>query len=289
MNRPAQKFFEWWKEKHNDFSGILFDIDGTLISGKHALSGAPELISWLRSHEYPFYLLTNDGNHSRQQKSLFLCRAGVNVNYEEIISCASALESYAENNALKGSKVFVLGELGNPDYAEDAGLLVTRDLKEINDVSAIIVGEGEYDWQPYLTAALNYFVKNREAPLVVPNPDSYWPAGRKGEFGIGAGGKARFLVSLLDEMGIEKKPVYLGKPYKAIYEYAVEAMRRKFTGKTIHFERVLMLGDSLRSDILGANTAGLSSALLLTGITGHEQLKKASGDLLPDYVFDSIA
>jgi ribonucleotide monophosphatase NagD (HAD superfamily) len=49
-----------------------------------------------------------------------------------------------------------------------------------------------------------------------------------------------------------------------------------------------MLGDSLASDIRGANRFGFTSGLVLTGITNHVHLKKAKPGFRPDYIFHSI-
>jgi len=39
--------------------GVLLDIDGTLAWKKTAIHGAAQAIGYLRSHGYPFRLLTN--------------------------------------------------------------------------------------------------------------------------------------------------------------------------------------------------------------------------------------
>jgi ribonucleotide monophosphatase NagD (HAD superfamily) len=53
-------------------------------------------------------------------------------------------------------------------------------------------------------------------------------------------------------------------------------------------KRIIMLGDSLVSDIAGANANGLSSALVLTGVTSLELLENAPETQIPDMVFTSI-
>lgn len=126
-------------------------------------------------------------------------------------------------------------------------------------------------------------------PLLVPNPDSYWPNGRNGEFGIGAGGKARFICEILEEMGIAVKPEYFGKPYSAIYEYTVDLLKKRFgLPENINYSKILMLGDSLKSDIKGANILGIKSGLTLTGITSAEAAMRAQDELKPDFIFESI-
>ena len=83
---------------------------------------------------------------------------------------------------------------------------------------------------------------------------------------------------------------YLGKPYPAIFEYTFSLLSERFklpldTPK----KQVIMFGDSLRSDILGANKVGFTSALMLTGITNLNQAEDAGKQLKPDYVFKSFS
>ena len=89
-------------------------------------------------------------------------------------------------------------------------------------------------------------------------------------------------------MGVEIEPIYLGKPHAAIYEHTLYELERRF-GVEPEPECILMLGDSLASDVRGANRAGFTSALVLTGITTPEMAANADGELRPGLIFDSIA
>jgi ribonucleotide monophosphatase NagD (HAD superfamily) len=56
---------------------------------------------------------------------------------------------------------------------------------------------------------------------------------------------------------------YHGKPHPSVYRTCLELL-------DLPPERVLGIGDSLRTDIAGAAAAGLDSLLLLDGIHGEE-------------------
>jgi HAD superfamily hydrolase (TIGR01450 family) len=290
MDLEPKPFFPWWRNNYENVSILLMDIDGTLLRGESALPGAEELLAWLRSHRFPFCLLTNDGNHSLQEKSRFLCRAGLDIAPDEIVSCSLALHRWRSENPESGRSFFVMGDLGKPDYAELAGFSVCRDPDRIDECDGIIVGEGCYDWQRIITAVMNSLRLMPNRPLLVPNPDSYWPSGKHGEIGIGAGGKARFICTLLAEMGISVSPTYLGKPYPAIFLHAVETVKARFPqSQEAPISKILMLGDSLRSDILGAKQLGMHASLVLTGICTREHVQKKTGpEAGPDTVFSAI-
>ncbi len=285
-----KNFYDWWCEHHHRYRAVMFDVDGTLIAGPRLMPGADKIISWLRQHNFPFALLTNDGNHSPQQKSKLLKRCHLDIAPEEIVSCAMALKQYVADADLHGATFFVMGDLGTPCYAEAAGLKVIRDVESIEHCDGIIVGEGFYDWHKNIHAVLNALKMRPQLPFVVPNPDSYWPDSRRPGFvGIGAGGKARFICTILTEMGLEVVPHYLGKPYPDIYHYTVAMLKQRFElPSKLAMSEIIMLGDSLKSDIMGANQVGIDSALVLTGITSAAQAAAATGALQPQKIFDNI-
>jgi hypothetical protein len=78
---------------------------------------------------------------------------------------------------------------------------------------------------------------------------------------------------------IGRLPVVAGKPEVAIYE---EALTR-FGARS-----ALMLGDRLDTDILGANRAGIPSALVLTGIDQAKQVLAAVPDERPTYLLEDL-
>ena len=271
-----------------DFDALLFDIDGTLIVGGKPLPGANELLQELRRNNFPFAIVTNDANHSLEEKCAYACRSGVPFTPDEVVSSGGALTGFVQKENLQGKLFFIMGELGNPCYAENAGLRTTRDPRRFPECDGVIQGEGTYDWLDHMTAAVNYFRARPDAWYIVPNPDVFWP-GPKGTLGVGAGGQAQFICRLLEHQGICKEPVYLGKPFEPIYENALTFLQRKY-GLPDDFDRkrVLMLGDSLTSDVRGSNENGLTSALLLTGITSREQADRAEGIFRPDWCFESL-
>lgn len=282
-------FLEHYHEHRDSYRAMLFDIDGTLARGRQAAAGAIELLAELRGRKFPYLILTNDANHSVEEKSEILAAGGLDVPPSEIVSGGAVLRELVELNGWEGKRFFVLGQLGTPCFAELAGLEVCRDESRIDDCFGIINAEGYYNWHDHIQAAINFFRRHPYAPFVVPNPDSYWPGSAPGVVGVGAGGQARFICQLLSEMGIEVNPIYLGKPYRPIYDYTMHLLRRRYPELAmLPYNKVLMLGDSLQSDIRGANQCGMVSGLLLTGITDLDEAARAVGECRPSLIFESI-
>lgn len=277
-------FSNWFEQHQNEFDALVFDIDGVLLAGQTPLPGSGEFVRKLRDRNFPFSLLTNDGNHSIEEKCQHLKNCGVQFRHEEITSCGHGLVEVANKFGMVGKLFFVMGDLGDPCYAQNAGLVVTRNIEELPKCAGVIDGEKNYDWEPVINAVVNYFIANPDALFIVPNPDEYYPIA-SGEIEIASGATARFIQNALKAYGINIEPIYLGKPYTPIFEHNHTALEHRLK-RSIEPKRVIMIGDSIDSDIRGANDFGYCSALLLTGITKPDMLKTST--IQPDFVFERL-
>lgn len=142
--------------------------------------------------------------------------------------------------------------------------------------------------------------------LLVANPDMFAyesDANSGGEYSNKAA--AIFTQGILGMYykKIGGRVVYFGKPYTGIFEFA-----RSFTNPN---DRIVMVGDTPWTDILGANNSGLDSALVTTGVSGEflrnevyeliasnfeklygeiaKKLCKTNGFMQPKYVLDKFA
>jgi len=288
MNIESRNFLQWWQENHINYDIVYFDIDGTLMSGTTSLPGAIELIQLLEKNNFPFILLTNDGYHSVAMKAERFQNTGFAVKAENIISCGSALKYIVKQKKLQNNKFFLMGGFGDPLYSDICNIKVTQKVSDIDTCDGIIIGEIDYDWQTTINAVINFFINKPKANFIVPNPDSYWPTGNGNEIHIASGGVARFILKILYEYGLKINPIYLGKPYPAIYSHTQQVLQNKYSKYSFNNnKRILIVGDSLKSDILGANNMGYTSALLLTGITNEDHLQHKT-EIKPNFIFRGI-
>ena len=93
---------------------------------------------------------------------------------------------------------------------------------------------------------------------------------------------APIIQRVLEVYGVRVEPVYMGKPFGPIFEHNHRLLEDR-AGRKIPRGRVVMLGDSIASDIRGANDFGYRSALLLTGVTREMHLSAAAAK--PDLIF----
>ncbi len=102
---------------------------------------------------------------------------------------------------------------------------------------------------------------------------------------VAAGGVARLIASVCAACGRPLEPLYLGKPHEPVFHHN-HACLESSLGRPVERRRVLMLGDSLASDVAGARAFGYRSALVLTGATAGESCR--ASELRPDLVFRAL-
>ena len=164
-----------------------------------------------------------------------------------------------------------LGELArfHPIYLEDA----PQDYDRVDAVMLV----GSAGWTEARQSLLEASLRRHPRPVWVANPDIVAP--REDGFSLEPGFYAHRLA---DATGIA--PVFFGKPFGNIFD---QALARLPAG--IDRDRIVMVGDSPHTDILGANAAGIRSALVagygfLNGDRAEPYLDRA--EIYPDYILD---
>jgi len=118
----------------------------------------------------------------------------------------------------------------------------------------------------------------RGARLLATNPDNWCPVGPE-KTRPGAGATAAFL-----EASTGRRAYYLGKPNGYMFHRACRKLNEQARGVP---ETVVMIGDTMETDIRGAIEAGIHGYLVLTGSTHLEEV----GDYVyqPTRVLQSVA
>ena len=120
-------------------------------------------------------------------------------------------------------------------------------------------------------------MRTRNLPLLCANPDIVTEIGGRPVECSGAVGQ-RYA-----DLGGDV--IYAGKPQPSIYEQCL-ALAVDLRGSSISRERVLVIGDSLRTDIAGAAANGFDSLFILGGIharqLGHSPTQVSIAKLLKD-------
>jgi ribonucleotide monophosphatase NagD (HAD superfamily) len=135
---------------------------------------------------------------------------------------------------------------------------------------------GSAGWTERRQALLVEALRHNPRPVLVANPDIVAP--RETGFSAEPG---HFAHRLADQTGLT--PRFFGKPFANIYELAFARLG------AVDRDRVLMVGDSLHTDVLGAQAAGIASALVAEfgffAEGGAEEAIARCG-IAPDFVID---
>ncbi len=275
------RLFELYEKRSTEFDAFLFDIDGTLLLGDHPIPGAADLLHRLRRDAFPFRFLTNNSSQSHLRQAQRLSRAGIEAYPDDFVTCADPLPDYfrRENQSGREWTYFLIGSA-----EEIPGVIrYEKDPSRIFSCDGILHNGGLHDWRISLSAVFNFIIRNPEKPLMVSNPDLLNPL--SDGFSICPNGQMELVIRMLEERGIRKDRVYLGKPYTPIYESACRSLALPAGADR---KRILSVGDSLFSDIPGANRFGFRSGLVLTGLTSLAEAQNAFGDRHADFLFDAV-
>ncbi len=250
--------------------GYLIDMDGVIYRENHLIDGAVEFVAALISTGTPFLFLTNNSAPTPEDLAVRLKHLGINgVSPKHFYTSAmNTAEFLSETHP--NCTVFVLGE---------GGILTALHEKKIAndgiDPSYVVVGEGMPTMEK-LTKAHECI--ERGARLLATNPDNWCPVGAQ-KTRPGAGSTAAFL-----ESSTGRRAYYLGKPNGYMFH---RARKKLIELARTNLDEVVMIGDTMETDIRGAIEAGMHGFLVLTGATQLEVV----GDYVyqPTRILESVA
>lgn len=116
----------------------------------------------LRREAIPFSLLTNAANISIAARGQQFKDEGLPVNPEDIVSSGHTLSELSREKGYTGELFFLMGELGEPSYAKQAGMRTTSSFADLPECAGVLIGEGKYDWQKTVNSVINFFVAAKE-------------------------------------------------------------------------------------------------------------------------------
>ncbi|HEA67442.1 MAG TPA: HAD-IIA family hydrolase [Desulfobacterales bacterium] len=245
----------------DNFKGVIFDIDGILEFQGKVYPGAIELIDRLRAKGLVIRILSNSTLKSREFCAEKLVKMGFSIFKEEVITASYATARYLKRLNPKSCWVMLKGK----------GFAEFRDfIHDDENPEYIVVGDYRegFNFQN-LNKALKLLLAGSK--LIVMIPEKVDHSLGDVELTVGAYGKM-----LEDAAGV--KATYIGKPSRFIFDIALESMG-------VESRRVLMVGDRVATDILGAKKAGIKSVLVKTGEFKESDL---SGDIQPDFIIKSL-
>ena len=224
-------------------SAVAFDLDGTIYRGNTLVEGAVELLEQLRYQGKQVYYCTNNSTMTRQEICSKLNAMSLAATQEIIFSAAYAAAHYLNKNSY--SDVYCFGATGLYHELKSFGI---NTVSKPEKASVVLIGlDTNID---YNSISRLLPLRSRSCYLVACNRDKYFPA-ENGIMRLGCG----FIASLVEE-ALEKKIDYtVGKPNTYMLNMLAEE-------HGLAMDKLVVVGDSLESDIAMAQAAGCRSVYL---------------------------
>jgi HAD superfamily hydrolase (TIGR01450 family) len=267
------------------YKTIFFDAFGVLKNHKGVIPGVERTFDFLDEHGINYFVVTNDSSRGPEGLANGYIRRGIkSLTPEKIISSGMLARDWLTLKIKEGTVAY-LGTGDSAHYIETAGLetLPIRDvdLDDIDHIKCLVFLDDEgFDWNQDINKVIN-LLRKRNIPVVVANTDIHYPVS-KNDVAVAIGG-----ISDLVEEVLGKKFIRFGKPDAQMFMFAYE---RACEVKPVKRNEILMVGDTLYTDIIGGNKFGVDTALVLSGNTLPEMAKVriTSSGIIPNYVCDSV-
>ncbi|UUX50083.1 HAD hydrolase-like protein [Nisaea acidiphila] len=258
-----------------DFDAVILDNFGVLSLGPPVIPAGPPAYAAIRDVGAKIRVISNDGSKTLSAMLESHRRRGYHFDDDEIYAGLSLLGDMARDTGDGIWAAIGLDPLPLPPGPLQARTWTAGGI-EIDDAAGLLLMDcGEFRRQAFLPVIESF--RERPRPVVVCNPDVTAPYSE--EMSLEPGYLAHWLA---DETGIE--PLFLGKPFPDIYRHALRDLAQ------ILPERILCVGDTLHTDVLGGRNLGMKTLLVETGFTrGRDPLALAEEcGIWPDFIASSI-
>jgi HAD superfamily hydrolase (TIGR01450 family) len=254
------------------YQAYAFDLDGTIYLGDHLLPGARRLVEELRRRGLVVRFLSNNPTKDPEQYADKLARLGLPTPVDEIVNTVVTMTRWLLDNA-PGAVVYPISEPPLVRALEKAGIRMSSDPAEIDVVVASYDRTFTYE---KLQIAFDAIWYHRRARLVATNPDRFCPfPGGRGEPDCAA------IIAAVEACTGVRCEANTGKPDPAM-------LRAALAGLDVAPGDCVMVGDRLSTDIRMALDTSLAAALVLTGETRAEDLRRLPPSDAPELVLDRI-
>jgi len=243
---------------------VLLDMDGVMWRGSEILPGVPDFFLFLRARGIPYGMASNNSTKTAAEYVARLQSLGVPIEADHVITSSRVTVDELQRAYPAGTPIFVVGSESLSKLLTGCGYVIDPDNAQV-----VIAGLDVTFTYGKLQIAGRRIMAGAEfigtnGDRTIPTPDGLGP------------GAGSILAAIQAMTG--RAPRLMGKPEPAMFHSAV-----KHLGAVP--ERTLMIGDRLDTDILGAQNAGLKTALVLTGVNSVADI----GAIRPDAVYDDLS
>jgi HAD superfamily hydrolase (TIGR01450 family) len=258
-----------------DYDTFLLDAFGVLNIGETAIDGVPERVARLQEMGKRVLVVSNAAGYPHSNLMAKYARLGYNFAPEDVITSRKTILYGLQSERMCNWGLMANQSLGRADLEHLDVTYLAEDPVAYDAAEAFIL-LGSAVWTDARQTCLEQSLRDTPRPVYVGNPDIVAP--RETGFSTEPGSYAHRLA---DVTGIA--PAFFGKPFGNIFDLTFERLG------AFNPNRTVMVGDSLHTDILGGQAAGLKTALIAGYgfFAGHDVAGPiAASGIHPDYILE---
>jgi HAD superfamily hydrolase (TIGR01459 family) len=251
------RFVERLRDLVDGVEVIFSDIWGVVHNGLESFPEACEALHTCRQRGATVILITNAPRPADSVQRQLRKLGVADETYDAIVSSGDLTRNFVADHP--GKKMFWIGP--ERDSSIHRGLdAVMAPLEQADYIVCTGLFDDETESaEDYRTMLL--MAREHKLPLICANPDIVVERGDRLIYCAGA------IAELYRELGGES--IFYGKPHRPIYERAM-ALAAERRGQATPLDRVLAIGDSVRTDLTGAHGFGIDCLFLTRGIHSEE-------------------
>jgi HAD superfamily hydrolase (TIGR01450 family) len=259
--------------------GVLFDIDGVLVTSWKPIPGAAGALQVLADNQIACSFLTNTTTRTRRQIAAALSDAGMKVRADEVITSAVLTAEYVRST-YPHARCFLVnsGQIAEDMPGVDVVSSSSFGPHERPGTPDVVLLGGAGEEYDHITLSRVYDWMAQGVPVVAMHRSTSWNTTEGLRIDTGM-----YLIGMEETSG--RKATAVGKPAPAGFLAAASRLR-------VDPEQMYMVGDDLNNDVLPAQVVGMTGVLVRTGKFRQDTLDRWAADefaMQPNHVIDSVA
>ncbi len=263
----------------------IFDLDGVIYRGDALISSADTIIQELKEHSIKVVYNTNNSTATRQVYVEKMERFKISCKISDFYTSAS-IASAEITKIKKNANIFIIGETGLREELRSFGhRIITEPLNfEEIGIDFVIVGL-DRDFSYNKLSIAQKCVLEGNAQFYATNEDSTLPVINGLKPGAGVMVNALKTCTGKDPVRIFGKPEPFG-------------IKMILNDTQIPANNACIFGDRLNTDILAGNRAGITTVVVMTGVTTKDMIMELEikahdirdfdKNLVPDLIINNL-
>ena len=256
------------QDQDNILSNIkcfALDMDGTVYLGERWIDGAQDFLHRIEETGRSYIFVTNNSSKNAAVYVEKLCRMGLDVGEEKIVTSGQAAIHYLQRH-FPDAKVFLLGNSMLREEFAQAGIILEEEHPDV----VMTAFDTTLDYRKMCKVCDHV---RAGLPYLATHPDYNCPTETGFIPDVGA------IHAFIHASAFRYPDRIIGKPNADIIDYLCTRVNTRR-------EEIAMVGDRLYTDIAAGRNNGLKSILVLSGEATMEDVQRS--DVLPHLIFDTV-